>query len=318
MEDLNTPAPDLDPATPGAEGNNPAPELNTPDPSGGADPAVDPTEGTQDPEPKGDWPENWRELYANGDEKVLKQLGRYASPKAALDALFAAQQKIRSGELKTVLKPDASPEEIAAWRADNGIPESPDKYELNLPGGLIVGEADKPIVDNFLKQAHEANMHPDQVNKVLGWYMEQQEQAQAQLAERDEQTRRECEDDLRKEFGPEYRRNLAVANELLSGAPEGVKDALLSARAADGTPLGNDPNLIRWLVGLAREINPIGTVVPGSGGNAIQAVQNELAHLRSMMADHNSEYWKGPNAERNQARYRELLTAMQTQQSRGA
>lgn len=318
MEDLNTPAPDVDPATPGAEGNTPAPELNTPNPANGADPAVDQPDNAQDTEPKGDWPENWRDLYANGDEKVLKQLGRYASPKAALDALFAAQQKIRSGELKNALKPDASPEEIAAWRADNGIPESPDKYELNLPGGLIVGETDKPVVDNFLKQAHEANMHPDQVNKVLGWYMDQQEQAQAQIAERDEQVRRECEDTLRQEFGAEYRRNLAVANELLSGAPEGVKDALLSARAADGTPLGNDPNLIRWLVGLSREINPIGTVVPGSGGNAVQAVQSELDSLKQMMGDHNSEYWKGPKAEKNQARYRELLTAMQTQQSRGA
>lgn len=33
----------------------------------------------------------------------------------------------------------------------------------------------------------------------------------------------------------------------------------------------------------------------------------ERADLRKMMGDHKSAYWRGPDAEVNQARYRELL-----------
>ena len=61
---------------------------------------------------------------------------------------------------------------------------------------------------------------------------------------------------------------------------------------------------------LDMQINPIATVVPGSGTNAVQAVENELADLRKMMGDHSSEYWKGPMAAKHQARYKELVGAV--------
>ena len=94
-------------------------------------------------------PNHWNDVPTY--DKKLKKLGRYASPQAALDALFNAQARISSGELKAPLKEDATPEEKAAWRAENNIPETPDKYELKLSDGLIVGDADKPLVDDFLK-----------------------------------------------------------------------------------------------------------------------------------------------------------------------
>jgi hypothetical protein len=43
-----------------------------------------------------DWPEDWREKAAKGDEKRLNQLKRYASPLAAFEALESAQKKISS------------------------------------------------------------------------------------------------------------------------------------------------------------------------------------------------------------------------------
>lgn len=299
-----TPAPAPAPVDP-----NPAPAPN-PAP---VDPApVDPA--PVDPEAKGAWPEDWREKYVaqhGGDPNLLKRLQRYASPQAALDALFAAQKKISSGELKSALKPDATPEEKAEWREQNGIPAAPSEYKIALPSGLVVGEADKPVVDAFLQRAHDANMHPDQVNQALGFYFEQQEAMAQEQAAFDIGSQQACEDLLRAEYGPEYRRNLQAVNELLSSAPGDITEKLLHGRLADGTPIGNSPEVIRWLVGLAREMNPIGTVVPGSGTNAMQAVETELGNLRKMMGDRTSEYWKGPNAQKNQNRYRELVAASQ-------
>lgn len=39
----------------------------------------------------------------------------------------------------------------------------------------------------------------------------------------------------------------------------------------------------------------------------VPARQKEIQRLHDMMADRNSEYWRGPEAEKNQARYRELI-----------
>lgn len=309
MPDIESLSP-VDP-TPSAPIPAPAPLLADPAPAPVGEPTLEAAPELQE----GDWPADWRQKYAGEDPKILKRLERYGSPKAALDALFAAQAKV--SEKGTRLRDGAAPDEVAQWRTENGIPDSPDKYELNLPNGLIIGEADREGVSDFLKQAHEANMHPSQVNQAVAWYLGKQEQAVAEQSARDEETRMSAEDELRAEYGPDYRRNVSIANQLLDGAPEGVKDRLLAARGPDGTPLGNDPALIRWLVGVSRELNPITTVVPGSGTNAVQAVESEIAEMRKMMGDRTSEYWKGPKASQLQARYRDLTTALQKGAARG-
>jgi hypothetical protein len=301
---------------------NPAPVPPPVDPTLAPAPVPDPIhEPTPTPIPdsapepdKGIWPEDWREKYVEqhgGDPKLLKRLQRYASPQAAFDALFAAQAKISSGQISTPLKPDATPEEKAEWREVNGIPAKPEDYKVTLPNGLVFAERDKPTVDAFLQRAHEQNYTPAQVNDALGFYAEQQERAEQDLLANDLGTQQACEDILREEYGPEYRRNLQAASELLAGVPGDIKDKLLNGRLEDGTPIGNSPEVIRWLVGLARELNPIGTVVPGSGSNAVQALESEMDGLRKMMGDYKSEYWKGPNSQKHQARYKELLEAKQ-------
>ena len=39
----------------------------------------------------------------------------------------------------------------------------------------------------------------------------------------------------------------------------------------------------------------------------MQSLNDEIAGLEAKMADRTSDYWKGPQANQNQARYRELL-----------
>ena len=90
-----------------------------------------------------------------------------------------------------------------------------------------------------------------------------------------------------------------------------MKEQLLGARLPTGEMLGNNPDALRWLSGLQREINPVATVVPGTGANAMQAIETEISELKGLMGDRKSEYWKGPTAQKNQARYLELITAQQ-------
>lgn len=307
-------------------GGTPAPAQGTPAPAGGAPAQGDNPAGTtagaapagdsaQGGNPAGtpagatnEWPADWRQMYAKDDPKALKRLERYASPKAAIDALFAAQNKISSGELRAPLKADATPEEVKQWRADNGIPETPEGYELKLKAGSEVGEYDKPLVDQFLKVAHESNMSPDVVSGVVQWYLDTQANGEQALQQRDREDELKLHTELRAEMGADYKVNLQVATELI---PQDLKEDFLAARLPDGTALGNDPRVIAMLAGLARQVNPIGAVMPGSGENASQAVTSELANLKKLMGDRTSEYWKGPKSGMLQARYRDLVSAQQ-------
>lgn len=266
-------------------------------------PVVDPA-----PKPLADWA-TLRTEIAGGDDKILKRLERYSSPKDVAEALIAAQNKIASGTGKTALPADATPEQLKDWRMENGIPETPDGYQVKLPDGLIVGAADKPMVDGFLKTAHDSNMAPAQVDQALGWYFKQQEQAMEALQAKDAAGREQGIEALRTEWGSEYKLNLGIVDGLLNTAPKGVKDALLGGRLADGTPLGNNPDVLRWLATMGREINPVATVTGQTGIAAGQAIAGRKAEIETMMRDRSSTspYWHGTQSEAIQKEYRDLL-----------
>jgi len=252
-----------------------------------------------------------RTKYSKGDEKVLKRLSRYPSAEAALDAMIAAQNKISSGELKAPLGENPTPEELSAWREANGIPATPEEYNLDMPDGLVIGDADKPLVDGYLKLAHNRNLPPEAVKESVAYMIQMREQELEQMHEQDEATLAATKEELRAEMGSEYKLNMNLISGMLDTAPEGAKDLLLGARLADGTPMFSDAKTLRWLAGLARTVNPTATVVPGSGGNAAQAIEAELNGIVALMGDHSSKYWKGPEAEGLQKRYRELVAVQE-------
>jgi len=155
-------------------------------------------------------------------------------------------------------------------------------------------------------------MPPEMVNGALGWYMAHQDKMAEAQNEIDDNAQVNCEDTLRKEWpGDDYRINNNLANAYLDSAPEGVKENWLGARLADGTPLGNDPDTIKFLAQSQRELNPVATVVPGTGEGAMQAITSEMNELRTLMGDRASKYWKGPEANKLQSRYEELVSAQQ-------
>lgn len=277
------------------------------------------TTAATDKQPVQTWPDDWRDQLVGNDEKLLKRMQRYASPRDVANALIAAQNRISSGELRSALKPNATPEEAAAWRAENGIPDAPEKYDLKMPNGIVFGEEDKPFVDSFLKSAHAANFHPDQVKAALAWYHQDRETQIEAMAAKDAQQRDATRDELVAEWGVnDFKRNSNQIMSLLDTAPTGVKEILMAARGPDEGALFNNPNVLRFFDSLARQINPVATVVPGVTGNIGTAIGDEIQKYEKMMGNKNSEYWKGANAEKNQARYRELVSARERMGQRAA
>ena len=283
-------------------------------PAAPAAPAAAPA--TEEPVAPRDWA-SLRTDYAKGDEKLLKRLERYSSEEAVIDALIAAQNKIATGGLKSPLPKDPTPEQVADWRRENGIPEKPEDYEITLPEGRTLGEADAAFVDDFIASAaHATNMTPEQASAAVAWYQDAQERELAARHQMDAEITQEATATLRAEWGSEMQLNKNMISGLLDAAPEGVKDGILGGRLADGTPIVSDVKVLRWLANIAREVNPVATVVPGSSGNAAQAIESELASIQKLMGDHKSDYWKGPQAEKMQSRYRELISVQEKMQRR--
>lgn len=270
----------------------------------GAGESPDPGAGTPS---QSNWPANWRELMSP-DGKHLKTLERHDSPRSVLDSYNALRQKMDSGELKmaTPFPASGKPEEQAAWRKANGIPEAPGDYTKTFKEGLVIGDADKPFVDDFLTAAHANNAPPEVVNGMLDWYYSQQEKAMQVVEERDAQYLQKSEDALRSEWGGEYRTNINMIKGLVETMPEDVRDLFMNARLGDGTVLLNHPDMARWLALTSRQLNPVHTVVPGAGSNIAGAIDDEIASIEKVMKEDRSKY----NAnEQMQSRLRDLYEA---------
>lgn len=313
-----TPAP-VTPASPADPTPNPSPTPApnpTPDPAPNPDPNPAPSP-TPDPS-KAAWPENWREVAAGDDAKKLARLQRFPDPHKALDALIEAQNKIRSGELAKPLPADATDEQKAEWRAANGVPDKPEAYFDKLPNGLVIGEEDKALFEGFAKDMHGLNMPAPMMHKAVEWYYGMQEKALEERTAKDQQEAAATIDVLREEWGPDFKANKAhVVSYLEATFGKDLSQQVMDATLTNGTRLFNNPDIVKAFAQAARELNPIGIIAPAGEDSRGAAVETELAGLKKLMGNPNSEYWKGPTAEKNQARYRQLLDWQQAAAAKG-
>lgn len=274
---------------------------------------------TDDEAAAADWPSDWRQKLAGEDDKALKQLERMATPGDVFKSFRVLQQKFSSGEFKAPLAKDATPEQIATWRKDNGIPEKPEDYKIELPDGMVLGDADKPLVASFTKSVHDLNWKPEQVNQALAWYYTEQDRLATARAESDATFKRDAEDELRAEFGPEFRPNLSASGNMMAATfPDGLSEEILAARTPSGKLLGDHPQFVKAMVALARELNPAGALVPAGNDGGAKGLSDRIADLEKMMGDHGSDYWRGPKADAMQKEYRDLITARDKMKARAA
>jgi hypothetical protein len=253
--------------------------------------------------------DDWRTRLAGDDSKLLGYLGRYTSEKAFVEAAKKDREAARNAPKP--LSDDPTEEELAAYRTNFDVPDKPEGYLEKLPEGLVVGEDDRPIVDEFLAAMHEKNAPGSVTAAAIDTYYKIVEKQEAAIAERVAAAKTQAEDALREEWGADYRRNVNITQSYLETLPEAVQDAITDGFDGKGTPLGSNAAIVKWLAGLALEANPVATVVPGAGSNQASAIADEMANLEKLMGDTNSDYWKGPKAAGMQKRYLQLVEAKQ-------
>lgn len=230
-------------------------------------------------------------------EQLLTQFKRYKTADDAVIAGVMAQEKLRSGEHRK-LADGASPEEAAAWRKENDIPEEAAKYDIPAIPGHSWKEADEPMLNGFKAAAHEANLPQSAVNRLAKWYVEQQQNSEAEydskLKALDREDKEACHDAIRTEFGvAEFKPSMKIMQRLLEddeifGADSSAK--ILSARFYDEESgmwrrLTSLPEIARGLIALATERYGDGAMASGDGRPSVSA--NRLDEIDKIM---NADY----------------------------
>ena len=237
--------------------------------------------------------DDWKEQLAGDDKAFLKQLGRYSTPNDFANGHKALQQKFSSGEARGELPENHTDEDLATYRKANGIPDTPEKYWDDMPEGLVIGDEDKSLFESYGQMMHDMNVDPKVAQSTAAWYYQAMETQQAEQAEVDDNQRMATEDALRVKFGDEYRAVISTMDTYFEQAPAEVLEALMGARAADGTPLMTKPDVLEFFAATARAENPFSTPVPNlsqHGGDW----KEEQAALIKESADPESDYRKGP------------------------
>lgn len=263
--------------------------------------------GTEAPVSTGpaSWPENWRDEWAAGDEKQRKQLERFTDPKALAKSYFEAQKKLSQRATLPTLPENATPEQVAEYRKAIGVPDD-GKYDTQLGGGFVWAESDNAVLEDFQKHAYESNMPAGEFKKALAWYAKWQEAQQNTVVEQDRSFRAQSEEQLREEWGPDYKRNLNATASLFANMDGELKNSFFMARMPDGRMIGDHPQMVAFFSGLARELNPAATLVPASGGDPVKGVEEQIAAYEQRMSGDRNAWFKDTKA---QEHYAQLLTA---------
>ena len=175
----------------------------------------------------------------------------------------------------------ASPEEVKAWRAALGVPETPEGYTPKLHPMMAHPEWNKEVQAGFLKLFHEEHLPPKTVDRILGAYGDF---VAAQVKDQD-QIAVSAKGELRSEWGVNYDAFLGSANHGLTRVAQalGVEKADLFEATK-----GSDPALVakvfHWMESQFTEHGwvsgePVTGVTPEMAVTQIAQLQEQLSKV---------------------------------------
>jgi hypothetical protein len=176
---------------------------------------------------------------------------------------------------------------------------------IPMPDGRQIGEDDKPVISYFSEKALKQGVAPADMGVMVDAYYAMQEEQVAAAEKADADFRRESTAALKQEFGGDYEANVAAMRPYFDSVNGDLFGNLFGGRMADGSRIGDHPDVIRFFVNKSVAENPLATIVP-AGGSGAQALENEIKTLEARMGADRDAWFKDDKA---QARLRQLLDA---------
>lgn len=267
------------------------------------------------------WPDDWRDRIvakapAADREKLSARLKRFASPDNVLRSLLELERKVSSSGLKATLPDNPTEDDLKAYREANGIPETPEGYDLAFPDTIETTDADKAALAEFTKHMHGANVPPAAAKAAFEFYTAQREkEAQAFGAAAHEATVN-ARAELKAEFGKDFGRNINVAKNFVGQFMDAdTAEGLFSTTLADGTRLGDNPAFVRLLVNAGLATAGDDTLVAAEYGAAPGgSVEEQYKAALDLMKTDAKAYW----SPEHQAKIEKLAAAVAKRRERAA
>ena len=138
----------------------------------------------------------------------------------------------------------------------------------------------------FSEEAHKLGLLPKQAEGIINYYNSIAEQSEQAVTVNEEAARAEAEVELRKEYGPAYDLKIAQARNLATNTFG--QDFLRDTKLADGSVLGNLPQVVRAFADLASKMSEDG-IVQGEAASAmtVKEIDGEIESLTQP----GSAYW---------------------------
>ena len=221
--------------------------------------SVDAGEGASEAAPAQDAQQtaNPAESYRDGikDPKARAFFDRYSTIDAAANALLEKEQML--SRRVAVPGEDASEEDMARFRKDMGVPESVEEYDVQSmkPEAYTDEEWSSEVVQSVLSPvvaaAHAAGVNQSGLKAVVDAYMSVSAANAAEQARQDASWAEAAEEQLRTDWGSDYKGNMMAAEQAIASIP-GIENLVLK----DGSQLGNNPLFIRIAADLGRLRGP--------------------------------------------------------------
>ena len=164
-----------------------------------------------------------------------------------------------------------------------GRPETPDGYKYELPKETKLEEK---TLKAFSEEAHKLGLLPKQAQGIINYYNSIAEQSEQNALVNEEAAKAEAEVELRKEYGPAYDLKIAQARNLATNTFGA--DFLRNTKLADGSVLGNHPQVVRAFADLASKMSEDG-IVQGEA-TSVMTVKEIDSEIESLTQP-GSAYW---------------------------
>ena len=259
-----------------------------------AAPSVETAQGPDAPAQAPAWPDD---LPA----ELAKAARKFAGPTEALRSYVELERRLG----RAVFLPGAEADEAEhrQFHRRLGVPERPEDYAVQFParldggqfggqfggefGGEFGDEAEGALAERrgrFLAAMQAAGATPGVVQAALDWFGGEVEGLDGAAAARRDRAEAAAEAELRRGWGPDYDRNLALARRAITrfGAEDGQTLAALTL--ADGSRLGSQAGFLRLLAAAGEALLEDQPLI-GPGGPEDDGLAQRIAALHGLPAE---------------------------------
>jgi hypothetical protein len=224
---------------------------------------------------------DWRGGIEDPDLRRVAE--KFASPGEVVKSYAALERRLGRSVVKP--GPEAGPEEIARYRRQLGVPESAEDYDLRLPDDLPEALREDPAGEalrrDFLQAMHAAGASGEVVQSALDWYYASAAESLAAQERAAAERGAEAEAELRREWGGDHERNVALARRAAQSFGDEAFAEFLEAETAAGVRLGDHPAFLRAFAAVGRAMDE-DQPLSGAGESAGSGLQARIDALHAL------------------------------------